>query len=336
MTTREEVAKLAGVSTATVSNVLGGTKYVSDELKAKVENAVAKLNYIPNHAAQMLNTKRNNQFAILVSDISNPYYGEIAAGMEETTKLHNYLLSICSSEGNSENYINLLLGQHLAGIFLAITNDALEEKIINRFLDQQIPVVCGRSKSENKNLLISTMEVDYDHAIFKMMGYLYDLGHRRVGYLAGLEENTHDSRITCFKEAGEKFGFAMDDALFCYGSFPYRTDAESGYLGMKRLLREQKNLTAVFCTNDLMAFGAMKAIREAGLHIPSDISVIGCDNIFFSESISPSLTTLDVPKRELGRRVAHQLFGEIETGKKSADTVICELIIRDSTGPAKQ
>lgn len=336
MATRKDVAKLAGVSTATVSNVMGGSKYVSEELKAKVTKAIETLNYIPSNAAQMLNTKCSNQLAILVSDISNPYYGEIAAGMEESTKVHNYILSICTSEGNSDNYTNLLLGQNLAGIFLAITNETLEKKIVQKFVKHNIPIVCGQAKKSTNSTEFSTMEVDYDQAISKMMRYLFDLGHRKVAYLVGLPSDTHDTRLVSFKDNRQEIGFCTDDSLLYFGNFPYRTDFESGYQDMKRLLQLREDLTAVVCINDLMALGSMKAIREKGLRIPEDISVVGCDNIIFSESVSPSLTTINVPKKELGRRVAQQLFGEIETGKKSMDSVICELIIRDSTGPVKQ
>ncbi len=335
MATRKEVAKLAGVSTATVSNVMGGSKFVSDELKEKVLNAIEELHYIPSNAAQMLNTKRSNQLAILVSDISNPYYGEIAAGMEESTKMHNYILSICTSEGNADNYINLLLGQNLAGIFLAITNETLEKKIIQKFVRHNIPIVCGQAKKAVSSTDFSTMEVDYDQAIYQMMRYLFDLGHRNVAYLVGLPADTHDSRLLTFKNSREEIGFSTDPSLLSYGHFPYRTNFESGYKDMKRLLRERGDLTAVVCINDLMALGAMKAIREEGLAVPGDISVVGCDNIIFSESVTPSLTTINVPKKELGRRVAQQLFGEIETGNKSVESVICELIIRESTGPVK-
>jgi DNA-binding LacI/PurR family transcriptional regulator len=336
MATRKDVAKLAGVSTATVSNVMAGSKFVSDDLKEKVTKAIEALNYIPSNAAQMLNTKRSNQLAILVSDISNPYYGEIAAGMEESTTLHNYILSICTSEGNADNYINLLLGQNLAGIFLAITNETLEKKIVQKFVRYNIPIVCGQAKKAVSSTEFSTMEVDYDQAISKLMRYLYDLGHRKVAYLVGLPADAHDTRLVSFKEKREELGFCTDDTLLFYGHFPYRTDFGSGYQDMKRLLQERDDLTAVVCINDLMALGAMKAIREKGLRIPEDISVVGCDNIIFSESVSPSLTTINVPKKELGRRVAQQLFGEIETGIKTMDSVICELIIRDSTGPVKQ
>lgn len=336
MATRNDVAKLAGVSTATVSHVLKNTKYVSDELKERVYAAVEQLNYIPNHAAQMLKTKRTNQITMLVSDISNPYYGEIAAGMEEATQRNKYVLSICSTEGAPDTYITKVIERQTDGAFLAVTDDSFSTIVINKLINQGIPVViAGTYEVEHFKDKVSRIVVSYEAAMEQMMNYLHNLGHRNVGYLVGLSEETHDTRLALFSAYRDMLGFNPDENYLVFGNFPYRTNFESGYDSMKRLLAIPEMVTAVFCTNDLMAFGAIKAIREVGLRIPDDISIVGCDNIFFSECADPPLSTISIPKRDMGRKVVDLLFGAIHKGENATSRVNGEFLIRSTTGPVR-
>ncbi|MCF7941436.1 MAG: LacI family transcriptional regulator [Spirochaetia bacterium] len=334
MATRKDVAALAGVSTATVSHVINQTKYVSDELRAKVLSAVEELNYVPNYAAQMMTTKKTNQITMLVSDISNPYYGEIAAGMEEVTRQNKYVLSISSTEGTPDNYITTIIERQTDGVFVAVTNHIYSSEIIEKLTRQRIPVVVATSSEAIEyDEMVSTISVNYATAMENMLTYLYDMGHRNTAYLVGLEEGSDDTRITLFDRFQHELGFNTDRQLVVFGDFPYRTNFESGYTSMNKLLERDLDFTAVFCTNDLMAFGAIKAIREANLRIPEDVSIIGCDNIFFSETSDPPLTTISIPKRELGRRVVELLFGAIEKKRLTSSRVNGELLIRASTGP---
>lgn len=352
MATRKEVADLAGVSTATVSHVINNTKFVSEDLREKVLDAARKLNYVPNHAARMLTTKKTHQIAMLVSDISNPYYGELAAGMEEVARQNKYVLSLCSTESSPDNFITTVIERQMDGIFMAITNHKFSSEVVEKLIAQEIPVVIAESASKKFGNKVSYMFVNYKMAIEKMLLYLKDLGHTNIGFLFGLGEDSTDTRLTVFKEILPELGLQQNEDLIVYGSFPYRTDFQAGYLGMKELFSRvtpvtktgntvtqtspAAPVTAIFCTNDLMAFGAMKAIREAGLRIPQDISIVGCDDIFFAETSDPPLTTISIPKRDMGRRVVDLLLGEIETGKTSSDLVNGELLIRASTGPCSK
>lgn len=336
MATRNDVARRAGVSSATVSHVINGTKYVSEELRERVQSAVTELDYVPNYAAQMMRSKRTNQITMLVSDISNPYYGEVAAGMEESTRQNKYVLSICSTEGSPDTYISTIIERQTDGVFLAVTNHEFSEKMISMLIRQDIPVVVsGPNESKMFEGKVSTLVINYENAIEMMMSYLYSLGHRSLAFLVGLGEDYSDSRITLFKRFLQEMDFDSETSGLYFGNFPYRTNFEAGYDGMKNVLAQGQLATAVFCTNDLMAFGAIKAIREAGLRIPEDISIIGCDNVFFSETSDPPLSTISIPKREMGKRVVDLLFGAIETGKHATSIVNAELLIRASTGPGK-
>ena len=327
MATRYDVAKISGVSVATVSHVVNNTKYVSPELKEKVLEAINKLNYKPNIVARSLVTKSTKHVGILVNDITNPYYGEIARGMEEIAQQNGYMVSLCLASGDADHYFSSIMQRQMDGLFIATTRNKFTREQMQQLKDMNVKIVNDQYSIGSKVMF------DYSDAVDNLIKYFADMGHKRVGFLSGLDSKTHgDDRYENYKKAIKKYGLDSDENLVIEGMYPYNTDFSSGYEAMKKLLASVTRVTAVMTTNDYMAFGAMKAIKEAGLRIPEDISIAGCDDIFLSECFDPQLTTIRVPKTEMGRQAMYLILNEIY-GKTTADIMlVADLVIRNSTG----
>ena len=330
MATRTDVAEKAGVSVATVSHVINSTKYVSPELKEKVNEAIRLLSYKPNMVARSLVTKMTKHVGIVVNDITNPYYGEIAQGMEEVAHKHGYIVSLCLASGDSDSYLASILQRQMDGVFMATTrNEGFSKEEFMNLINAGIAVVNGRGVG-------SEVSFAYNKAINNLVKYYKDLGHKRIGYLSGISlSQPGNDRYLFYKEAIEKYGLEFNETFAVDGMYPYKTDHRSGYEAMNNILARDTRVTALITTNDYMAFGAMKAAREAGLKIPDDISIAGCDDVFLAECVEPPLTTLRVPKKEMGRQAMYMLLNSINEKKNSILRLEADLVIRGSTGPAK-
>ncbi len=330
MATRNDVAIRAGVSVATVSHVINNNKYVSPELKEKVNEAIRVLNYKPNMVARSLVTKITKHVGIIVNDITNPYYGEIAQGMEEIAHKNGYIVSLCLASGASESYLASIKQRQMDGIFMATTrNEDFKKEQFQNLVESGIAVVNGHGVGSEVNF-------EYKKAINNLVKYLADMGHKKIGYLSGISlDLPGNDRYLLYKEALKKNGIEFEKAWAVDGVYPYKTDNRSGYEAMNRLLKRDTRVTAVITTNDYMAFGAIKAIREAGLRIPGDISIAGCDDVFLAECVEPPLTTIRVPKKEMGRQAMYMLLSAINEKKISSFVLEADLVIRDSTGPVK-
>jgi len=340
MITRDDVAKHAGVSPATVSNVLNGSKYVSSELVSRVEQAIIELGYIPNRAAKSLASKKTDHVGILVPTLSNPYYGTIAEGMESIARHHGYIVSLIMAEGSTDQYISRIIERQLDGVFLSDFNFGLTNKQLLHMKNKGVHFIIGgdssRSDSTSATLSGPRITVNYENSIYELLMYLKKIGHRRIAFLSGNDPLITEARQTLFLKWSHELGFDDDPDLVVSGTPPYMTLAEDGYRDTKRLLSIRKNFTAIITLNDLMAFGAMKAIREEGLHIPEDISVIGFDNIYLSETACPPLTTIHIPKYEIGQ-IAMKLLLEMIDGEDVQSVKLeSTLILRDSVAPVKK
>lgn len=332
MATRSDVARIAGVSDATVSHVINGTKYVSEELKQKVEDAIRKLNYRPNMVARGLVTKSTKHVGLLVNDITNPHYGGIAQGMEEVAQKNGFMVSLFMPSGDPDFYFNNIIQRQMDGLYIATTsrNTFTEEQI--RKLQEAGMTIVGSPYGGT-----SSVYFDYFPAVNNLIKYLADLGHRRIGFLSGLSISRYpDTRYSYFIDCIRKYGLDDDPDLIVDGYYPYDTTHRSGYEAMQILLARETRVTAVFATNDLMAIGAVKAARDAGLRVPDDISVAGCDDIFLTECVDPPLTTLRSDTMEMGRVAMGIIINELKEKKHTKVKLDMDLIIRGSTGPAKK
>ncbi len=333
MATMKDVAKYAGVSLSTVSNVINGSKYVSPELQERVRDAIIALDYKPNKIAQSLMKKSSGQIGFIVDDVRNPFYAEVARGLDDAARSEGFVISICTASENTGDYFKEAIQRQFDGIYMGGGQFELASFLENT----DIPVVAGSEIGDMYGC--SVVDCDYISGLDQVIKYLSDLGHRRIGFLNGSGEDSekiNNARYRGYRNAIQKYQLEFDDILVYRGKPGYKATYEHGYAGMKELLARDVELTAVFAYNDVMAFGAMQAIQEAGLKISEDISVVGCDDIFLSKAFNPKLTTLKVPKYDMGRLAFSTLRRQLRTGKTDRHILYCDLVVRESTGLAKR
>jgi len=326
------VAKLAGVSVATVSNVITGKKYVSPELTERVNKAIAELSYQPNMIARGLKSRKTNHIGVVVPDITNPYFAEIIRGIDEVAVKHGYQILLCNTDGSAEReraIMNTLLAHDVDGI-ISVAPRVAESDIV--FFVDKVPfvIVDRMCELEHENLIV--LFVDNFKGSAEIATHFYNCGHRRFACICGpLSDQNAKNRLEGFRHQLHRFGVPDNDILVKYGEFKY----DSGYQLMVEILEGSFKPTAVFAGNDLMAWGAHEAIKTKGLSIPQDIALAGFDNIFFSAFLNPALTTVNQPKLEMGKKSMEMLLNDINgkakhrTGERKV-MLDCDLILRGS------
>lgn len=326
--TRKAVAKMANVSVATVSNVLNNTKYVGDEVRQRVLDAIEKLNYKPNYYAQTLNSRFSYQVGVIVENLTNPYYGEIVEGVNELALDAGYSVGLYTAQNKITNNVEQLLERKMDGVFICLEMDDNDLNILRRLRDEGIAIVIGGMEND----LYSSIQINYTEGIKKAVKHLHDLGHRKVAFISGLMAGVGEHRETVFRESVAALGMEESEQLIVGSVFPYETTIKAGTFAVRKLLERKVEFTAIVAINDLMAIGAMTELREQGIRVPKDVSVIGFDDIMYAEFADPPLTTLRVPKREMGRYVMRMLLDQIQGGGIQSMMLDTELIVRRSTG----
>ncbi len=328
-----EVARRAGVSTATVSRVLGRPDMVAEETRRKVLRAVETLGYTPNSAAKHLRTLRSRKLLVTVPDISNPFFALILQGIEETAQREGYSVLLGDTqhdEQREEGYAAILKRKEADGlIFLGHRLPSSAASLVQA-MPGRAPVVNGCEF--NPALGVPSVHIDNAKAAADAMAHLYSLGHKRIGIVTGpLVSPLSRDRLRGATAGARKAGRA-DGLVVTHGNF----SIESGKAAGERLLSRSKRPTAVFCFNDEMAIGVIEAAKERGTRVPADLSVVGFDDIRFARYLDPPLTTIAQPMREIGERTARLLL-EILNGSTTAPVSVTlphKLVVRASTGPA--
>jgi LacI family transcriptional regulator len=313
MPTIREVSKLARVSPATVSRVLNGTTPVAVPTRQRVIEAVETLGYVPNAFARGLATNRSGGLGITVNEISSPFSGALVAGIEQVAReagLHLLVSSGSADEAMERSSIDFLLERRCDG--LVVQAEGLsDEALIDLVRSGPTPVVVfGRSIAE-----IETSCVTMDNERGGELGtqYLLDHGHRHIGHISGpLSFPDARDRLQGYRRALEAAGVAFDERYVVESTF----QEEGGGQAAHRLMQRAPELTAIFVANDQMAAGAMRALRELDLEIPSDISVVGYDDVFLARYLSPALSTVRQPLVEMGRAAAHALLARLRGERK--------------------
>ena len=328
-----EVARRAGVSTATVSRVLGRPDMVAEETRRKVQRAVDALGYTPNSAAKHLRTLRSRKLLVTVPDISNPFFALILQGIEETAQREGYAVLLGDTQHDpqrEEGYAAILKRKEADGLIFLGHRLPSEAASLVQSMPGRAPVVNGCEF--NPALGIPSVHIDNAKAAGDAMAHLYGLGHRRVGIVTGPLVSPLSRDRLRGATAGAKKAGAADGLVVLHGDF----SIESGKTAGERLLSRSKRPTAVFCFNDEMAIGVIEAAREAGVRVPGDLSIVGFDDIRFARYLDPPLTTIAQPMREIGERTARLLL-EILDGSTTAPVSVTlphKLVVRASTGPA--
>jgi LacI family transcriptional regulator len=279
-----------------------------------------------------LRTKKTYSIASIIPDITNPYYPAFQRGIQTVTSQHNYDLIIYDTEEKEENEIRSLRSLERAGVDGAIvTFFYLGAEHLRPLIEQNIPVVFlrGRPRAE-EDLIIDRIYVDNVAMAKTAASYLIEKGHTRIGMIAGLEGTPpRQHRIQGFCEALEEHQLPLDEILIQDGDFT----ETGGYQGMKKLLSIKPLPTAVFAANDLMALGAMLAIRETSLRIPEDIALVGLDDIPAAKLVHPPLTTITQMQESIGRTAAEMIFERIEGTAPDKSRLVempYKLIVRES------
>jgi LacI family transcriptional regulator len=326
----QHVADLAGVSKTTVSHVINETRPVSEELRRRVLLAMDELNYQPNILARSLRRKETFMIGLIVPRNDNPFYAEVARGVEEISFEFGYNVILCNSDRHIDKeirYADLLSKKQVDGMLFVGAWAGDQTQHLQRVYEQGIPlVVVDRFVPD---LDIDSIVTDNTYGGQMATSHLYELGHRRIGCLGGTPTHTPNSqRIDGYIKALIEFGVEIDDQIIIRSDFNF----DGGYETAKRLLNLENPPTAIFACNDLMAIGAIRCALDMGLDVPKDISIIGFDDIQMAAYTNPPLTTIAQQKLELGKRGAEMLMERIhETELPKRNEVIDPIFIKRSS-----
>ncbi|MBA7497622.1 Ribose operon repressor [subsurface metagenome] len=326
--TLKMVAERAEVSVNTASRAINNKPDINLETKKRVLQIAKELGYIRNAAAVALRTKKTGTIGVVIADNRNPFYAEVLNGMEEAAREKNYHIILANTQRDykkEEEAINLLLAKRVDGLLITPVQDKDDD--IKNLIDANIPfVIVGR---DFENIEVDAVYNDEVKGGFLATEYLINKGHKRIALINGfLHKSPAKGRLEGYKKALKKYGIPFDDALVSFGDI----DVKDGHERTKQLLEKELNFTAIFAYNDMMAFGAMQAIKEKGLRIPEDIGLVGYDDIPFSSLISPSLTTIGLKKQDLGIESVELLLSRINGNRKKIKKVMLrvELQIRET------
>lgn len=321
MTSIEDVAKLARVSPATVSNVLNNTKPVREDTRKRVLDAVKRLDYRPNEIARSLKRKKTNSVGVIVPSISNPFYPSILRGIEDflATKGYSILLYNTDREREKElRAIETFLEKQVDGVVFASATLAVNTSYVTTLRNNGVAVVAFDQQLDDPG--VDMVLVDNVHGGYTGTGHLLELGHLRIAFVSGpLTRLTRRHRFDGYKKALSERGITINEDLLrisanekeiADGNYEF----ENGYSQALSLLKAPPSMrpTAIFAVNDLTAIGCLKALHESEVAVPGEISLVGYDDIPLAGFVTPGLTTVAQPKYEMGRIAAQLLLERIE------------------------
>ncbi len=330
--TMREVARRAGVSLATVSRVLNNTQYISEETRQRVLNVVREFNYYKNVHAKRLATGRSDLFGLVISEIANPFFPEIIRGFQSTAWNRGFDVLICNTEydpARTQAVIRKLRESDVRGV--AVVTSTVDQSMTSELTAAGIPLVLCNWAGAGK--LVANICIQYQHGINKAIEHVVELGHSRSAVIAGPAENRTAVTI---KNALVSGLTACGLKPVCVLESNYRVDA--GASAVREVLSRPEIPTVIFCGNDLIAMGAMSALEESGVRVPEDVSVIGIDDIFFASLARPPLTTISVPREQLGVKSFEALERMLKLKRRygSNYTLETDLVVRKSTAPVRR
>jgi LacI family transcriptional regulator len=334
MPTIYDVAREAQVSVATVSAVMNSSAYVSPGLKSRVTSAVRKLEYHPNLLARSLATQQTHTLGMIAPNIANPFWPEVVRGVEDAAHAAGYTLLLASSDddGAKESlYLRMFLSKRVDGVLLCKAAGGLEPDLAARLRTTRTPIVqLMRSSTACAG---DKVLCDEEGGSYEGVAHLLRLGYRRIAMINGVSHvSTSRNRLVGYRSALQDAGVPFDPSLIAEGEF--RVDP--GYDAAIRLLKTKPD--AFFIANYLMAVGVMRALRQYQLRCPEDIAVVSCDDHPWLDSFHPRLTTVNLPKYELGQAGARTLIERIEPGgakrfrRGRTITLRTTMCLRDSCG----
>lgn len=335
MVTILDVARKAGVSKATVSRALNGKVVVSEEVKARIFQAIAETGYRPNLLARKLATNESNSVGLVITNglYNGPFFSSMIYQAATCSEDHQRQLVLADGKHSREdelNAINFLLQLRCEAIMIYPKYLSVDD--LDDIIDQNsVPiVVINRELKRNRN---SAVFVDHRHCSLQMMNYLLDQGHRTIAFVGGGEGSpTGDSRLAGYLDALHQAGIAPDDSLIVRGSW----STESGYDAGCALLKQRRDMTCIVAANDDMAIGVTKAMTDHGFRVPEDISVAGFDDSTIGRYFTPTLTTVHIPMDEMISDAVRILLSPSDESKNAPlPRHEGRLIIRESVAPRR-
>ena len=334
MSTIGDVAKRAGVSMMTVSRVINNSGYISQETRQRVEQAIAELGYVPNALARSLCFKQTKTLALVLTDITNPFFTTVARGVEDTASEQGFSVMFCNtdeSQADEAEYLNVIVQKQVDGVLLVPAASAPDSA---RFLrERNVPFVVLDRRIRGDE--VDTVRGDSEQGAFDLTQHLLSLGHRRIGMLSGPSVvTTAADRVAGYRRALLEAGAPPDDSLILEG--PYTLD--SGYMLAEQILTHDLRPTALVAANNFIAIGALRALRAAGLRVPKDMSLVAFDDLPAPIVIDPFFTVVSQPAYEMGQRATALLLERLAGNGPAAlqDIVLpTQLIVRDSSAPPR-
>ena len=327
-----EIAKLAGVSSATVSRVLNGSNLVTEETSQRIRTIIEDLHFVPNTSAIHLKNGKSQIFGIIIPDLTNPFFTETIKIFEELLFQNEQELLVANTDFHStrtQRSVRRMLLRRVDGV--ALLTSELEAAPLESLVQNRIPVVTTDHYRTGPGM--SDIVVDFAGGMAQVMEHLKTLGHRKVGFIGGTEGLvTSRIRRESFLDAVVKQGMASREGWIVEGDFKI----EGGFTATQRILAQPEIPTAIVSANDLTAIGALRAAYQRGVRVPDELSIVGCDDIELSDIVLPPLTTLRISRREY----AELLFTALRDGGEDVGrpgrqyTLSTKLVVRQSTGPA--
>ncbi|SES05617.1 transcriptional regulator, LacI family [Gracilibacillus ureilyticus] len=322
-----DVAEKAGVSIATVSKVINNTGNMRDTTRQKVMKVMEELNYFPSVMASALTGKKTQTLGLLVPDISNPFFSEMARTIEDRAHERGLSVIMCSTDEDEEKekkYLELLRRKQVDGFIIA--SSFHEKKLLEDIKSAGIPLVM--LTQDAGSLGVTSVSVDDFTGGYEATSHLLSLGHQNIVIITE-QRLSSKMRLYGFREAYETYGYNYDESMV------YQTVAsiENGKTCLEEILKRSDQPTAVFACNDLIAIGVIQGAREQGIRIPQDLSIVGFDNTILATTTVPSLTTVAQPVNEMGKKVVDVIVSNINKEEENAERILFKpkLIVRDTS-----
>ena len=328
-----DVARLAQVAPITVSRVVNNSGRISPETRLRVEAAIRQLNYIPNTLSQSLRYQKTNMIALIVTDITNPFWTTMVRGVEDACSEHNLSVIVCNTDEKQpklDNYIHLLLQRQIDGLIIVPT-EGYDGQMLENIITSRVPCILLDRILPNRPGL-TVVRSDSITGGYLLTKHLFDLGHRQIMMLSGSRDvSTAVERAEGYRRAVGDMGLPLSEDLIHFGKFTQ----QSGYeMTLAMLQNVHPRPTAVVTANNFIAFGAQTALEEQGLRIPQDISLATFDDLPLQINPKPFLTSIVQNPYHMGQEAVQRLTGLLEDGDEPhAEDIILpvELIIRGST-----
>ena len=331
MATIKDVAALAGISYTTVSHVLNKTRPVSEQVRLKVEAAIAELDYVPSAVARSLKARSTATIGLLVPNSVNPYFAELARGIEDGCERNGYCVILCNSDDDPKkqrSYLRVLLEKRVDGLVVASVGE--DRDLLESLANVRTPMVIVDRALDGVDA--DLVRIDHEQGAYLATRHLIDLGHRDIACIGGpIDTGVSQLRVEGFRRAMAEAGLQVSPGQVLHSDFT----SPGGHAAASRLL-DGEPPTAIFAGNDMIGFGVLRAAAERNIDVPGQLSVIGFDDIELSRYVYPPLTTVGQSIRELGESAAELLLSRVAAprcGTAEHRIVAPRIVLRESTGP---